>query len=49
MILQRFLVLHDVEKNTLKVYRNPPIKNSKKLGVKKGGFTEMESGRKYAQ
>ena len=31
MILQWFLVLHDVENNIQKVYQNPPIRNSKNL------------------
>ena len=40
MILQQFLVLHDVEDNIQKVYHIPPIRKLKNLWVKKGGFPE---------
>ena len=40
MILQWFLVLHDVENNIQKVYQNPPIRKSKNLWVKHKGFFE---------
>ena len=50
MVLQRFLVLHDVENYIQKVYQNSPIRKLKFLEMKKEGLPEnRSSGQEYAQ
>ena len=48
MVLQRFLVLHDVANHT-KSQPKSIHKKVENLGVKKGAFSKMVSGQNYAQ
>ena len=50
MILQQFLVLHDVEDNIQKVYHIPLNQKVEKfVGKKKGASPKIDCRRKYAQ